>query len=549
MGNIQKLVAAAVLFAAGRSYAEIVGTSASVRPDNSLLVDIQVSTDTTVAKLVVTYQTAGVDPLVSRLTPTANPGPTVITIGRLRANRDYAYSIRAIDDHGGPAGTAHGSFTTGSLPTALLQSTYTLQGRMTVPLVVLSRLGAFRGFVAVDVHSADAPQIVWYYSNPPSGATGITQVDSPITILQEPTGKLIFADTGSGGPVAADSFYREITPDGMLLNESPPGCTSLTPPSSIAPPHWMWAQGNDIHEVLLPGADGVPGTVLHLGKVVKDPFFDSGLAAQGARLQLGTTIRRWDMSARTDTVVWDPFDFLDPVTERTNATNSDPGINSDSRSPMPCAGATASIEEWTHSNSLQVAPTGELLQSIRHLDTVIAISPQFDRIAWRIGRFRSDFAFPNPSDRFYHQHFARLLDNGNLLLFDNGNGRPAAEGGLYSRALELALDWESMTATNVWEYRHLMSNQDGSTSYKYTNATGSAERLQNGNTLVSFGTDIDPTTQRARTPQTFTLVEADGSPEASAVAVLDLQVPGEPILYRALPVQSLFGEVSGKSHD
>ena len=38
-----------------------------------------------------------------------------------------------------------------------------------------------------------------------------------------------------------------------------------------------------------------------------------------------------------------------------------------------------------HSNSLQVAPTGELLMSVRMLDTVIAISPRFDRIAWRSG--------------------------------------------------------------------------------------------------------------------------------------------------------------------
>jgi hypothetical protein len=37
-------------------------------------------------------------------------------------------------------------------------------------------------------------------------------------------------------------------------------------------------------------------------------------------------------------------------------------------------------------------------------------------------------------DRFYHEHFVRMLENGNLLLLDNGDGRPAAEGGLYSRA-------------------------------------------------------------------------------------------------------------------
>ncbi len=47
-------------------------------------------------------------------------------------------------------------------------------------------------------------------------------------------------------------------------------------------------------------------------------------------------------------------------------------------------------------------------------DTVIAISPQLDRIAWRIGRFKSDFTFPNPSDRFYHEHYVRMLENGNF---------------------------------------------------------------------------------------------------------------------------------------
>jgi hypothetical protein len=53
-----------------------------------------------------------------------------------------------------------------------------------------------------------------------------------------------------------------------------------------------------------------------------------------------------------------------------------------------------------HANSLQVTPAGVIVISVRHLDTVIAISPQFDRIAWRVGRFGSHFAFPNPSDRF-----------------------------------------------------------------------------------------------------------------------------------------------------
>ena len=275
---------------------------------------------------------------------------------------------------------------------------------------------------------------------------------------------------------------------------------------------------------------------------MKDPFFDAGLAPQGSRLQVGTSIRRWNPTAGTDTLVWDPFRFLDPINERTNATNSDPGINSNSRATMACAGSALPVEEWTHSNSLQVAPTGEILQSIRHLDTVIAISPMFDRIAWRIGRFSSSFAFLDPSDKFYHQHFARMLPNGHLLLFDNGNGRPAAEGGLYSRGLELSLDWNTMTARKIWQYRHPLVG--GSSTYKYSNSQGEAIRLENGNTLVLFGSDIDPATLAARRPQTFTLVEADANPEAGASAVLDMQIPGAPIVYRATPVNTLFGEAT-----
>jgi len=109
-----------VLLAASRGYADILSTGASVRPDNALLVDVQVTAGGSAAQFVVTYQTAGVERLVSRLTAVSTSGPTTITIGRLRANRTYTYTVRSIDDHGALVGTARGSFTTGSLPAPLL---------------------------------------------------------------------------------------------------------------------------------------------------------------------------------------------------------------------------------------------------------------------------------------------------------------------------------------------------------------------------------------------------------------------------------------------
>jgi hypothetical protein len=300
-GSLIRVAAAAVLLAGSHGYANILSTSATVRPNNSLLVDVQVTTGANVERVSITYQTTGVDPLVSRLTQVSSTGSTTITIGRLRANRTYTYTVDGFDRYGGPAGTASGSFTTGSLPPPLLTNTYTLTGRTTAPLVILqdNQVG-FRGWVGLDLHSSDAPQIVWYYSNVPSNASGVLQVDTVQSIVRERNGNFLFGDAGTGGPTAADVFYRAITPDGALLAESPPDCTVTRPTASSSPAGWIWGQGNDFHEQLVPGADGVPGTVLHLGKIVKDPFFDVGQAPQGKRLQVGVGIRRWNPAAGTD---------------------------------------------------------------------------------------------------------------------------------------------------------------------------------------------------------------------------------------------------------
>ena len=69
----------------------------------------------------------------------------------------------------------------------------------------------------------------------------------------------------------------------------------------------------------------------------------------------------------------------------------------------------------------------------------------------------SDFNWPVTTDRFYNPHHARQVidlssaDTGGrnitlLRLFDNGNARPMSEGGPFSRALELELDFDSFEA-------------------------------------------------------------------------------------------------------
>jgi hypothetical protein len=194
---------AAVLLVASSGYADILSTSASVRPENSLLVDIQVTAGGARGAVCCHLPNAGVDPLVSRLTPVP-PRPDHDHYRRLRG-KPHVHRAR----HRRPrrsGGTARGSFTTGLLPAPLLSNTYTLRGRTTAPLVILpDGQTNFQGYVALDLHSADAPQIVWYYSNPPSKASGVLQVDSVAAIVREQNGNFLIADGGSGPPpLAAD---------------------------------------------------------------------------------------------------------------------------------------------------------------------------------------------------------------------------------------------------------------------------------------------------------------------------------------------------------
>ena len=317
--RMNTILTAALFAAAAIAQAGIVGTTATVRSNNSLILDIQVTTAGDVAQVVVTYQTPGTEPLASRPVPVSLPGPTTVTVGRLRASRTYNYRVWAMNRNGEPAGTLEGTFTTGPLPPALMQNSYTLQGRMTPSVVIMPQIvptGSFQGFVGLDLQSADAPQIVWYYSNAPSTASGKLQVDSAINIVQELNGNFLFSDAGTGGPTAADHVLPR---DHARRDHSPtePGRLQRDASGVRRATAGFGGRVTTYTSNSFPAPMVFAGTVLHLGKIVKDPFFDAGLAPQGSRLQTGTSIRRWNPAAGTDTIVWDPFNFLDPLNERT----------------------------------------------------------------------------------------------------------------------------------------------------------------------------------------------------------------------------------------
>jgi len=96
---------------------------------------------------------------------------------------------------------------------------------------------------------------------------------------------------------------------------------------------------------------------------------------------------------------------------------------------------------------------GNLLLSLRTISTVLILDPQAEEIVWAWGPGNLTF-----------QHHPTLLDDGHLLIFDNGIDR--------SEVVEV----DPLTYEVVWRY-----NADDF----FSRERGSAQRLPNGNTLIT----------------------------------------------------------------
>lgn len=131
--------------------------------------------------------------------------------------------------------------------------------------------------------------------------------------------------------------------------------------------------------------------------------------------------------------------------------------------------------DWPHLNTCEVLPdtpagrrdprfrAGNLLTSARHASTIFVIDRQTGRIVWAWG----------PGE-VLGQHMPTLLDDGHILLFDNGWETDEATRGR-SRVLELG----PRTGRIVWQYV-----ADPPESF-YSPTRGGSQRLPNGNTLIA----------------------------------------------------------------
>lgn len=169
------------------------------------------------------------------------------------------------------------------------------------------------------------------------------------------------------------------------------------------------------------------------------------------------------------------------------------------------------INDYFHGNSLTFSNDGNLLISGRHVNQVLKVSTTTGEVIWKLGGKDSDFVFVNdPRKGFSHQHSVHQLENGNILLYDNGNLHSPP----VTRMAEYKINEETMTAELVWSY----------SNGRFTLATGSVQRLPNGNTLIGWGIELDGL--RSDVPR-ITEIDAEGN------VVLEIFFPDDAGLYNA----------------
>ncbi len=131
-----------------------------------------------------------------------------------------------------------------------------------------------------------------------------------------------------------------------------------------------------------------------------------------------------------------------------------------------CRQGVKSGFDITHTNSIEImdrdiegfCKKGDWLISIRELNLVAVLDPKKQEFTWKWG--------PGDVER---QHHPTLLENGNILIFDNGWNRG------FTRVIEL----DPLTKKIVWEYKARPPEEF------FSIRRGGCQRLPNGNTLIT----------------------------------------------------------------
>ena len=151
--------------------------------------------------------------------------------------------------------------------------------------------------------------------------------------------------------------------------------------------------------------------------------------------------------------------------------------------------------DYLHPNSMYADSNNTLIISCRNNSEITKIDRTDGHIIWRMGGKNNQFTRIGDPKGFTGQHTVSRTRDGNLLLFDNSidlendpwlvkqtgpvKSDNSQQNDVYSRGVEYVLSESEKTISFLMKFRHTPGYQ--------ANNMGTIQRINNGNTLISWG--------------------------------------------------------------
>lgn len=159
---------------------------------------------------------------------------------------------------------------------------------------------------------------------------------------------------------------------------------------------------------------------------------------------------------------------------------------------------TRSANDWFHNNALYyIEEENAIMASGRMKDSIVKFDADTGEVIWILTDPNTEWAqtyadkiLTPVGDDFeysYGQHAITMADNGDILLFDNGNYRSKDPDEVlsatdsYSRAVRYSVDEETMTVEQVWQYGKELGNA------AYSSYISDVDYLDTDHYLINFG--------------------------------------------------------------
>jgi arylsulfate sulfotransferase len=403
----------------------VTGYAVQANPLNSLST-IVTFTATNADSARVLYSTPGDTAAATPFVALTGDSGRIATLGLL-PNATYSNTLEVYGAHGRTAEPFQ--FATGPLSPYVQTAVLNISGSFGPGYTLVSPI-LYTGDSVLMVIFDSKGRVRWYREFPP----GTGSVESK----QQKNGHFTLAIGGSQGDDNVPETYDEILPTGeVIANYAPPAGEQM-----------------DSHELIETGTVNAP--ILHFFGYTSRPFDFSALGGPANGTGMGHQLIR-EFPAGSVQFLWDAWDHY-TIQDWIEPTGVDPP------------------DDFDHANSLAFDLDSNYVVSFRHMGAIVKLNYQTGARMWQLGGRQTQFTIlKDPLGFFSGQHSVRVLDNGNILLYDNGLRHTPP----HTRAAEYTLDLTKMTATLVWEYEP--------NPVIFTDAVGSVQRLKSGNTLVGFG--------------------------------------------------------------